>query len=132
MTNSFPTPSNSFDLQSIQYTLNFAPLNLTPGPNLTFAGTQTNLLGALNGLGAAGGIGYTFSVPGQAGAFDQTTAETQLMTIVKDVFQLISDLSGVPVATLESGFTISRKWVWTDSAGSYVTQTDTVPYPPSS
>jgi hypothetical protein len=131
MSNSFPSVPTDLQLQSVVYTLNFGGDIPTPGPALTFDGVGTGLWGAISSLGGQGGVAFTFDTPGDAGSFDQEAAEAQLASIVTDIFQLMSDLTGVPVATLASSVTVNRRWTWTDATGSQATYTDTMTYPPA-
>lgn len=130
MTNSFPSPPADLQIQSVVYVLNFGGSAPVPGPAMTFTGVTTGMYGAISGLGSEGGITFAFTSPGNTGSFDQTAAETAIAKIATDIFQLISDLTGVPVATLATNFTIARRWAWTDAAGNQATYADTMPYTP--
>lgn len=124
-------------LESIAYTFVFAGSSngtanvLTPGASLTFTDVSTGLGGTLAALTQGGGIQFGFNTPGQFGSFDQTAAETALEKVVTDVFQLISDITGTPVADLAKVFSVNRVWTWTDSSGNCATYTDTMPMPAS-
>lgn len=129
MSNSFPPVPTDLQLQNITYMLNFGGNSPVTGPSLTFSGVTTGMYGAIVGLGSEGGIEFTFNTPGTFGGFDQTSAETEIKTIVGGIFQLMSDITGVPVTTLETNFSISRRWTWTDAGGNQATYTDRLVYP---
>jgi hypothetical protein len=126
MSNNFPSVPTDYQLQSIDYQLNFN-VGVSPGPALTFAGVSTSTWGGFSSLGAGGGMQFTFATPGALGSFDQTAAETALAKVVADIFQLMTDITGVAVATLEQNFSVARRWTWVDAAGNTATYTDTMP-----
>lgn len=129
MSNNFPSPPTDVQLHSITYTLNFGDAVIGAGPSLTFDGTSTSMFGAIVGLGSSGGIVFSFDTAGDFGTFDQTSAETAMAKISADIFQLISDLTGITIATLMQGFCVNRAWTWTDADGNECIYTDAMPLP---
>lgn len=132
MANSFPAVPADLQLQSVVYTFAFTSdanpaTAVTAGPSLAFTGVNTGLGGTLAALAQGGSVQFTFQAPGQFGGFDQAAAETELSKIATDVFQLISDLTGTPVATLQQSFSVQRSWTWTDANGNRAAYTDTMP-----
>lgn len=137
MSNNFPALPSDLEIQSVEYLVNFTPppsagvppTILTPGAEYVFDGVSTGIFGALAGLGNPGGIVFSFNTPGNAGSFDQTTAEANLVSLATDVMTLMSTLTGVPVTTLMQNFSVKRVWTWTDAAGNTATYTDTMAIP---
>lgn len=132
MANSFPPVPTDLLLGSLTYTTSFgsepAPSSAVP---LTFTDTNTNFGGGLGGLASGSTITFTFPTPGTFGTFDQTTAEATIATLITDACQVLADLTGTPLATVQAAIKVARNWVWYDSAGNTATYADTMTYPPA-
>lgn len=130
MSNNFPDVPADLQLKSITYMVSFdGPVGggVIFGPAFTFDGANTNSIGALAALGGAGGIQFTFGTPGVFGTFDQDAAEAELTSVIGAIFQLMSVISGIPVADMADDVAVERVWTWTGSGGSTATYTDTMP-----
>lgn len=125
MTNSFPPPPSGWQLAQVSYQTVLPHPDLQAGAPLDFGtGVTTQLAYSVPVLGLV----FTFSTPGQSGAFDQTAAESGLAGAVTQVCTVLAGMSGVPLADLQAQVTVTRSWTWTAGASS-VAVTDTMTYP---
>lgn len=128
MANNFPAVPTDLELRSVLYTLDFGTGSSPAlGPSLIFDGVSTTIMGAISGLGGSGSIQFEFTSPGSFGSFDQEAAETAMAKITTDIFQLMTDLTGVPIPILMQNFCVNRTWTWADAAGNTATYTDAMP-----
>lgn len=127
MSNNFPAIPTNYALVSLEYDVAFPPATQTE-PSLVFSGVNTSLVGT-GALGIGALALFTFTTPGQFGAFDQTVAETALVTLLNDCCQFLADATGDALATVKSGVQVTRRWTWTDPAGNQARFIDTMPYP---
>lgn len=129
MSNSFPPIPPDLVLASIEYDATF-PTNAAPSliPDLSFTGVSTSVI-ALGAFGVGGLVAFYFDTPGSFGAFDQAAAETAVKMMATDCCQFITDITGIPLATVQAGVTITRRWTWTDTTGSTARYADTMVYP---
>jgi hypothetical protein len=130
VSNSFPAQPSGLPLASVEYNASFGAASEPTAPSaLAFDGTAVMFGGAFNSLGGGSAVVYTFDIPGVAGSFDQTTAEADIAKVLTDACQVLADLTGIPLATVQSAVSVSRRWTWRDAAGNQAVFTDTMTYP---
>lgn len=128
MSNNFPSVPADFALASLEYDVAFPP-PVQVAPSLTFEGVSTiptgpSILSSGNSL-----MIFTFSTPGDFGSFDQDQAEAEVIILLNDLCQFLSDATGAPLATVKGAVQLTRRWTWTNAAGNTATYTDAVAYP---
>lgn len=127
MANSFPVPPTGWQLSQVSYQAVLPHPDLQAGAALDFGtGTTTLLTYSVPVLGLA----VVFATPGSFGTFDQTTIEAGLTNAITGVLNVLANMSGVALATLESQVTVTRIWEWISSDGTAVTTSDTMTYTP--
>lgn len=137
MSNHFPTVP---DLELV---------TLTYSPNMNNAGTG-NLMAlagfSVEGISVAGNIltdpltgsalypilnlVLNFTTPGDAGSFDQDSAESELAGLLDSLCEAVTAATGAELATVQGWVTINRTWFYQDSTDNWaLTYTDTMTYP---
>lgn len=126
MANSFPAPPSGWQLAQVSYQATLPQPELQVGAALNFgAGVTTYLSYSVPVLGLV----FAFGTPGTTGNFDQSAVEGALANAVTAVCQVLSNMSGVALATVQAGVVISRTWEWRTPAGDAINTSDTVSYP---
>jgi len=127
--NNFPAVPSGLLLTSVEYAASFGQASQATPAALSFTGTSIQFGGAFNALGGGSAVEYVFNTPGTFGSFDQTTAEANIKTLMTNACQVLVTITGIPLATIQAAVSISRRWTWTDAAGSRAVFTDTLTYP---
>ncbi len=138
MSNHFPTPPASFNLASLVYQptisgfdASFAGLDFTGINNPP--GDQGNADSFTDGGSVQlFAIPFNLSTPGDAGSFDQDSAESTIAGALDDIAGGLAALNGSTLASVQANITVNRQWTWQDSASEFtLTYSDTMTYPAS-
>ena len=130
MSNHFPAIPSDLQLARISYGAVIQPPD-PPAAGVLASSSDVFVEASYLNTNNPGDIGYSFffNVPGAFGTFDQDAVETALKSAITSACQGVADYSGVTLASVQEGVTISRQWIWGDDAGHIDTFSDALAYP---
>lgn len=126
MSNHFPAVPGDLLLASLSYLAILPTVTVQTGSALDFGSGVTS---QLNFTSPNMGASFTFVTPGTFGTFDQDSFETLFASGVTSVCTVLSNMSGVALATVKGEVVIRRNWTWTDASGFTLTAQTQMSYP---
>lgn len=112
MPNHFPAPPGGLLLASVAYQAAFPeiPATVSSGP-LLFAGAPARISGAAAQAGSWG-LTYSFTTPGDPGAYDQDLVEFYLARWLSAMALAATAATGAQESDVAAAVQVSRIWTW--------------------